>query len=431
MSQAVITAIIIAVMCILFFTEMLPLWMTSLLVPVALQITGVLDAESAWGGMHNSIVIAYIGIFMMSVIMQKTSLVPRMRRMAMKIGKGSKLKVLAVCMFMSFLISGFLSPTAGIALMGPILVGLYKEANVPRNQLLKSCTDIAFMGGFCVLPIGDSLVQYVQFNSYLEMSNAVEHMNMIDMFVMKIPIFIVGFLFILFVGHRFYSTAEYEDTIEAAKTDDGKLTELSPAMDRFAIILFFASVVAMVGVNATNICPMYVVPYISVAIALLAGLVKGSECLKAINWNIIFMIAGTLPLSAAISNTGLGETIASAMRMAMGTNATNMYVLGAVFFLVSCVLTQFMSNTAITAAFFPIAIALCTNLGIDPRIGLLAVYCGNNTCFGTPMATPTEAYTYNLGGFTMKEYLLGSLPTMLVVFATFMVWFPIAMQILY
>lgn len=47
------------------------------------------------------------------------------------------------------------------------------------------------------------------------------------------------------------------------------------------------------------------------------------------------------------------------------------------------------------------------------------------------MATPTEAYTYNLGGFTMKEYILGALPTMLVVFASFMVWFPIAMQILY
>lgn len=431
MSQAVITAIIIVIMCVLFFTELLPLWMTSLLVPVALQLTGILDAETAWSGMHNSIVIAYIGIFMMSVIMQKTSLVPRMRRMAIKIGKGSKLKVLAVCMFMSFLISAFLSPTAGIALMGPILISLYKEANVPRNQLLKSCTDIAFMGGFCVLPIGDSLVQYVQFNSYLEMANAPQHMNMIDMFVMKVPIFIVGFLFILFVGHRFYSTAEYQDTIELPQRDNDKLTDLSPAKDKFAMFLFFASVVAMVIVNATEFYPMYVVPYISVAIAYLTGIVEGPECLKSINWNIIFMIAGTLPLSAAISNTGLGEIIASGMRMIMGDNATNMFVLGAVLFLMSCVITQFMSNTAITAAFFPIAIGLCTNLGLDPRIGLLAIYCGNNTCFGTPMATPTEAYTYNLGGFTMKEYLLGSIPTMLVVFITFMVWFPIAMQILY
>lgn len=434
MSQSLIVAIILLVMIVSFFAGYIPMAATALAVPMLLQITGILSFKDAWAGFSSSTVISLVVLFILGGILNQTTFLEDLKQFVVtKLGAGAKGKrrVLLAAMLMSVVFSTFASPVSAMAIMLPIVVSIAKDTGLPVKNTIKACTDVACSSNN-VLPVGTALTAYITFNGYLEAAGATERFKFADPFLAKVPIFIVFFVYIYFIGFKHYAKdgeAEAVAVSGAAKKEEKKKANLTPFQNRLGKILFFGSAAAMIITSTFTDIDLYIVGGIAILIALGAKVINQKECIRAIRWETIFIYGGTVSLSTAMNDSGLNEVIANGISGVLG-GVTNVYIVAGVFFLASFILTQFASNRTVGAVFRPLSIAAAVGLGMDPRFTLLAIHYGSSLSTLTPMATSAQLLAFNEGGFKMKEFTLGAVGPALVYFITFMIWFPICFNVL-
>ena len=161
------------------------------------------------------------------------------------------------------------------------------------------------------------------------------------------------------------------------------------------------------------------------ALALIVtGVISEKDALKSIDLKTIFLFGGTLSLASALSETGAGEMIAQKVVGALGDNPSP-YILTFVVFILCCILTNFMSNTATTALMVPIAVSMSDILGADPRAVVIATVIAASCAYATPIGMPANTMVVGLGGYSFKDYVKSGLPLILVSFALCMILLPI------
>ena len=120
--QIATVLIIIALMSFSFFTELLPLGFTALMVPVLLQGTGILNASQAWAGFGNATVITWIGMFIIGSVFAKTSFIYQIKMFVKKHAGGSQIKVV-VMILMACTVMGLMTTAAAtLAALTPIMM---------------------------------------------------------------------------------------------------------------------------------------------------------------------------------------------------------------------------------------------------------------------------------------------------------------------
>ena len=151
---------------------------------------------------------------------------------------------------------------------------------------------------------------------------------------------------------------------------------------------------------------------------------KEKEAYAGIDWVTIFLFAGMLSVATAMEKTGAGKMIADIVVNAMG-DSPNPYVLCAVLFLISNVLTQFMSNTASAALLAPIGISIAQSIGCDPKPVLMSLGIAASMAFATPMATPPNTLVLGPAGFSFNDYAKVGTPMCLIALVASVILIPI------
>lgn len=166
------------------------------------------------------------------------------------------------------------------------------------------------------------------------------------------------------------------------------------------------------------------------ASALLAGLLMVltgcqtmDEAYGSIEWNAVFLVAGTLPLGIAMENTGTAQFLAGLMVDAVGEMGPMALLAG--FYIFTNLLTQFMSNAASTVLIAPIAIGVAQQVGGDPRALLMAVAVAASAGFLTPVAHQSNVLVMGPGGYRFGDYFKAGLPLDLLTFAAVMLVLPL------
>ena len=139
---------------------------------------------------------------------------------------------------------------------------------------------------------------------------------------------------------------------------------------------------------------------------------------------MVLLFGGSLALATALETTGAGTLIADKIVGLLGTDP-NPYILLFVIFLVTCVLTNFMSNTATTALMVPIAVSLANSLHADPRAVVIATVIAGSCAYATPIGMPANTSVVGLGGYSFKDYIKSGLPLIAVSFVLCMILLPI------
>jgi len=168
-------------------------------------------------------------------------------------------------------------------------------------------------------------------------------------------------------------------------------------------VIFFADLLAMVFAKQLNQAPWFIA-FVGALLMLLCGVLDHRTALKNVPWDIILLFVGSLGLGVALQNTGAGEAVGACLAKLVG-GTKNSYVLGALFFLVPFVVTQFMQNRAVNMIFTPICLLTCQALGAHPTGLVLMVSAGGLTAFLTPMATSAVAICMAEGGYDLKALL--------------------------
>lgn len=157
---------------------------------------------------------------------------------------------------------------------------------------------------------------------------------------------------------------------------------------------------------------------------ILTGVISEKNALKSIDLKTIFLFGGTLSLASALQTTGAGEDIAKAVIGVLGENPSP-YILTFVVFMLCCVLTNFMSNTATTALMAPICVSIAQGMGADPRAVLMACVIGGSCAYATPIGMPANTMVVTAGGYTFKDYAKAGVPLILVATVVSMILLPI------
>lgn len=156
----------------------------------------------------------------------------------------------------------------------------------------------------------------------------------------------------------------------------------------------------------------------------LTGVISEKAALKSIDLKVVLLFGGSLALASALDSTGTGTLIADTIVGALGSNP-NPIVLLLVIFVVGCVLTNFMSNTATTALMVPIASSLASSLGADPSSMIIATVIACSCAYATPIGMPANTMVVGLGGFKFNDYVKSGLPLIAISFVICMVLLPI------
>ena len=160
--------------------------------------------------------------------------------------------------------------------------------------------------------------------------------------------------------------------------------------------------IAMVTLSALGILPLLQCAFLAAAAMLLCRCCNLEQAMKAINWEIIMVFAGSISLGLAIQKTGIAEQLATGILDVCGTNP--IIVMTAVCF-VGTFITEFISNTAAGAMFFPIMYQAAEKLGYEPYTFLIALMISVSSSFATPIGSPTHMLVYGPGGYRFSDFL--------------------------
>lgn len=184
-----------------------------------------------------------------------------------------------------------------------------------------------------------------------------------------------------------------------------------------------AIMAAVVGLAAFEILPILVAALLGCAAMGLTGCLREREAYEAVDWRIIILLAGVLPLGLAMQKTGAATLIADTV-LGWAGDASPVVMLAA-FYLLTAILTEMMSNNASAVLLAPIAISTAENLGVDPRPFLVAVTFAASTSFATPVGYQTNTMVYAAGNYRFTDFLRLGLPLNLLFWGLAVYFIPI------
>ncbi|MGN0839053.1 MAG: SLC13 family permease [Pyramidobacter sp.] len=420
--------VIIVLMTISFFTELLPLAFTALMVPVALQATGILKASQAWSGFSSTTIITWIGLFIIGAAFAKTNFTYQVKKFVTRNAKGSAAKVTLMVLLACTLLGLMTSATSTIAVLTPILMEICNETGISPKRIFKPVADVATWGSVQMLPIGSSLSYFILFNTYLEAAGTDLRYGLFDFTYIKLPMWVVLLAYYVFINRKLKVKIN-KDFLQGYESTSGN-SYYTPKQEKTVVTIFFANVVLMVIASFTKIVPVYLVSITFASLLVGLRLISEKEALQSVSWSTVFLVAGTLPLSTAINVSGTGKWLSSVVT-SLFPSMNNPVLLATAFAVFAMILTQFVSNTAVWAVLSPIAATMALSMSMDPRLVVAGVASGAIICFATPMAAPAPAYAYSISNFTMKEYIkMGWFPCVLMTLS-FIFWAPIVLKYLY
>ncbi len=176
---------------------------------------------------------------------------------------------------------------------------------------------------------------------------------------------------------------------------------------------------AMVALSAFGIMPLLQCAFLAAAAMLICRCCNMEQAMRAINWEILMVFAGSAVLGLAIQKTGIAEWLANGILDVCGTNP--IVVMTAVC-LVGTFITEFISNTAAGAMFFPIMYEAAEKMGYEPFPFLVALMVSVSSSFATPIGSPTHMLVYGPGGYRFSDFMrIGLLMNLIILAANILI----------
>ena len=163
-----------------------------------------------------------------------------------------------------------------------------------------------------------------------------------------------------------------------------------------------AIMIVMVVLSALNVMSLLQSAFIAAAAMLIFRCCSIEQARKAINWDILMVFAGSVVLGLAILQTGIAERLATGILDVCGTNPIIVMI---AICLVGNLTTEFISNTAAGAMFFPIMYEAAEKLGYEPYTFLIALMISVSSSFATPIGSPTHMLVYGPGGYRFSDFM--------------------------
>ena len=425
MDPAITTLCVLAVAAFLFVTELIPLAVTAMAACTALGILGVLPSKQVYAGLSNSTVVLFGGMFVIGAAMFKTGLAEAVGLWVVNKAGTGEVKLMGAVMLVTIILSSVSSNTGTVACLMPVIIGIAQAANIPASKELMPLAVAANVGGTITM-IGTP--PNVIVTGALSAAG-LPSFGFFEFALIGVPLSVIVLVYMLTIGRKTIPVknagAMDAAAVEAAKKEAGASDDNAPKSKTKMWIsgLILLGVVAAMALNLKTV-PLQTAAVTGAILCVITGCLKEKEAYAGIDWVTIFLFAGMLSVATAMDKTGAGKLIADTVVGMMGENP-NPIVLCAVLYLISNVLTQFMSNTASAALLAPIGISIAQSIGADPKPVLMSIGIAASMAFATPMATPPNTLVLGPGGFNFNDYVKVGVPLCIITFIASVIIIPI------
>lgn len=424
MGTAEQTLIVLAVMAVLFVTEIIPLAITSLGGAITLGLMGIITPKVVFSGLSDSTVVLFAGMFVVGAALFYTGLAQKIGETVVSHAGTSENGLMLAIMLVTATMSAFLSNTGTTAALLPVVVGICAVAKIPASRQLMPLAFAAGIGGIITMVgtppniiVSGTLTKF-----------GIEPFGFFEFAWIGIPLTIATIVFMMLVGKHLLPKHEITDAGDVEQEVAAEDISNDPKKQLYSGLILLGVIIAMIlgdplktyfGINL----PLSMVAVIGAMLCVLTGCLNEKQAYTSIDWVTIFLFAGMMPVATALDQSGAGKMIADAVIGVMGSDPSP-YFATAVLFALSCIMTQFMSNTASCALLAPIGISIAQGMGADPHAVLMAIGVAASCAFGTPVGTPPNTLVLGPGQYKFTDYVKAGVPLILVCFVVSLIIIP-------
>ncbi|HEE4849318.1 TPA: SLC13/DASS family transporter [Klebsiella pneumoniae] len=376
MEPITITLCLLVFAIIMFVWEKVPLAVTSMVVCVALVLTGVLDLKQAFAGFIDSNVILFVAMFIVGGALFETGMANKVGGVITHFAKTEK-QLIFIIMVVVGVMSGFLSNTGTAAVLIPVVIGVAAKSGFTRSRLLMPLVFAAALGGNLSLigAPGNLIAQSA-------LQNIGSSFGFFEYAKVGLPMLVCGILYFLTIGYKFLPNNS--NSSEVGSIGEQRDYSHVPRWKQIlSLVVLIATILGMIFEKQTGI---------SLTVA---------GCI------------GALALAKALEMTGAGKLVADQVIGLLGNNSSPFMLLVVVFAL-SVVMTNFMSNTATVALLVPVSLSIAAGMGADPRAVLMATVIGSSCAYATPIGMPANMMVLSAGGYKFVDYAKSGIPLIIV-----------------
>ena len=424
MGTAEQTLIVLAVMAVLFVTEIIPLAITSLGGAITLGLMGIITPKVVFSGLSDSTVVLFAGMFVVGAALFYTGLAQKIGETVVSHAGTSENGLMLAIMLVTATMSAFLSNTGTTAALLPVVVGICAVAKIPASRQLMPLAFAAGIGGIITM-VGTppNIIVSGTLSKF-----GIEPFGFFEFAWIGIPLTVATIVFMMLVGKHLLPKHEITDAGDVEQEVAAEDISNDPKKQLYSGIILLGVIIAMIlgdplktyfGINL----PLSMVAVIGAMLCVLTGCLNEKQAYTSIDWVTIFLFAGMMPVATALDQSGAGKMIADAVIGVMGSDPSP-YFATAVLFALSCIMTQFMSNTASCALLAPIGISIAQGMGADPHAVLMAIGVAASCAFGTPVGTPPNTLVLGPGQYKFTDYVKAGVPLILVCFVVSLIIIP-------
>ena len=401
MSPVAITLSLLLFSIVMFVWEKIPLAATAMIVCIVLVVTGIFDVKTAFAGFINQNVILFVAMFVVGGALFETGVTDKIGGIVTRYARSEK-QLIVIIMLVCGLLSGFLSNTGTAAVLIPVVIGAAIKSGYAQSRLLMPLAFASALGGNLSL-IGSPGNLIAQ--SALEQVG--QRFGFFEYAKLGIPMLLCGILYFLTIGYKLLPA---KSASSKANVDNGRKISCPKYKQVIAVLVLVFTVLGMIFENIIGL-PIAIIGSIGALFLVITGVITEKQAYQSIDSQTIFLFGGTL--AKALETTGAGEIMARSVIDLLGQQASPFLLLSSVL-VISCALTNFMSNTATAALLMPIGLSIANSMGADPRAVLMAIVVGCSCAYATPVGTPANMMIFSAGGYRFMDYVRVGLPLIII-----------------
>lgn len=416
MEPITITLCLLVFAIVMFVWEKVPLAVTSMVVCVALVLTGVLDLKQAFAGFIDSNVILFVAMFVVGGALFETGMANKVGGVTTHFAKTEKQLIFTIMVVVGVM-SGFLSNTGTAAVLIPVVIGVAAKSGFARSRLLMPLVFAAALGGNLSLigAPGNLIAQSA-------LQNIGSGFGFFEYAKVGLPMLLCGILYFLTIGYKFLPATGNSGEVGGVG-EQRDYSDVPRWKQILSLVVLIATILGMIFEKQTGIS-LTVAGCIGALVLVFTGVLTEKQAYKAIDSQTIFIFGGTLALAKALEMTGAGKLVADHVIGMLGQNSSP-FMLMVVVFVLSVIMTNFMSNTATVALLVPVSLSIAAGMGADPKAVLMATVIGSSCAYATPIGMPANMMVLSAGGYKFVDYAKSGLPLIIVSTIVSLVLLPI------
>ncbi len=412
--SAILSIVILLVVVTLMFFDRIPMTTVALSGAIVCCALGMYEFKDIFSDLGSSTIVLMFGLSIIGMAMFKSGLASTLADCVLRLTGRSERGILTGILIVSTILSAFSSNTAVVLMMIPLVKSISEEGNISLKRTMYPLGIGAAMGGAITL-VGTT--SNVAGNQVLE-SAGLTPMGFWDLAWVGLPIAVVSFIYMITLGRH---------TLPKAEGYDGEHMEKAAQMANFSkkrMILTAAICVISFAAMMISSSLLFVASLVGAVVLILTGCISEKDAFSSLDWKLFVLIVSFGVISSSITNSGGGELIANTFVAVVGENASPIIICAALF-LLTAILTNFMSNVVATVMMGPIAIHIANGLGVNPTTMVIIVIIAANACFATPLGSPYFTMLMPVAKYKFSDYVRMGLPFMLINFILSVIIIPL------